>query len=218
VNDPVEIPCIYVLAGTNGAGKSSIIGKMLLQRGAEYFNPDEAARRIRLADAGISLQQANTEAWQQGVRLLRRAIAQRSSFALETTLGGRTIAALLESAASSGMEVRIWYVALDSPELHIQRVRLRVQKGGHDIPDERIRARYDQSRLNLIRLLPKLTELRVYDNSKEADPDAGLAPELQLILHLERGRIVASCELTSMPDWAKAIFMEVIKLRPQDQL
>jgi predicted ABC-type ATPase len=69
--------------------------------------------------------------------------------------------------------VRVWYVGLSSPELHIARVRARVAKGGHDIPEPRIRERYDASRLNLIRLLPRLSELWVYDNSVEADPDAG---------------------------------------------
>jgi predicted ABC-type ATPase len=66
---------------------------------------------------------------------------------------------------------------LSSPELHIARVRSRVAKGGHDIPDAKIRDRYDRSRLNLIQLMPKLTELRVYDNTREADPDAGGAPQ-----------------------------------------
>ena len=101
-----------------------------------------------------------------------------------------TITGLLERAAARGIEVRVWYVGLSSPELHIARVRARVAKGGHDIPEPRIRERYDASRLNLIRLLPSLTELWVYDNSVEADPDAGVAPEPRLVLHLRRGTIV----------------------------
>ncbi len=96
-----------------------------------------------------------------------RAIAERCNFAFETTLGRSTITSLLETALLSGIEVRIAYVGLSSPELHIARVRSRVEKGGHDIPEERIRDRYDRGRLNLIRLLPRLTELRVYDNVKK---------------------------------------------------
>jgi predicted ABC-type ATPase len=112
---------------------------------------------------------------------------------------------LLERAASSGIEVRIWYVGLSSQELHIARVRARVARGGHDIPEAQIRARYDTSRLNLIRLLPKLTELRVYDNSAVADPHAGAVPEPQLLLHMVRGKIVRSGVLAQTPDWAKPI-------------
>jgi predicted ABC-type ATPase len=212
VNEPVRTPCIYALAGANGAGKSSIAGAMFLQQGAEYFNPDEAARQIQSANPGITQEQANSAAWHEGVRLLKRAIAGRANFAFETTLGGHTIAAVLESAAGSGVKVRIWYVGLNTPELHIMRVRSRVEKGGHDIPEEKIRARYDQSRLNLIRLLPKLTELRVYDNSKEADPDAGLAPEPTPILHLADGKVISSCDLSDTPEWAKPILAAALRL------
>jgi predicted ABC-type ATPase len=200
-----DVPGIYVLAGTNGAGKSSIAGAMFRQAGGEYFNPDEAARLIRARDPGLSQAQANGAAWRQGVRLLERAIAERRTFAFETTLGGRTITASLERALSAGLEVRVWYIGLSSPELHMARVRARVARGGHDIPEARIRARYDSGRLNLIRLLPTLTELRVYDNSAEADPHAGVAPEPRPILHTIRGKVASSCPLAETPEWAKPI-------------
>jgi predicted ABC-type ATPase len=211
VAESIPISRIYVLAGTNGAGKSSIGGAMLLQEGVEYFNPDEAAKRIRFRNSRITQEEANSAAWHQGRRLLERAIAERLNFAFETTLGGRTIAALLESAPSVGVEVRIWYVGLNTPELHIARVRSRVAKGGHDIPDAQIRERYDRSRLNLIRLMPKVTELRVYDNSREADPYSGVAPEPKLILHLAHGKIMRMCDLADIPEWAKPILAVVLR-------
>src|SRR5438552_8463389 len=176
-------PRLYVLAGVNGAGKSSIGGAMIRASGADYFNPDEAARQLMAANPGLDQVKANAAAWQQGRRLLERAIAERKDFAFETTLGGNTIAALLEKALASGIEVRVWYVGLRSPELHIARVRARVAKGGHDIPEATIRDRYDRCRLNLIRLMPRLTELHVYDHSEEADPHTGTAPEPMLVLH-----------------------------------
>lgn len=67
---------------------------------------------------------------------------------------------------------------------------MRVKKGGHDIPEADIRRRYEHSRLNLIDLLPFLAALRVYDNSADADPAKGRAPEPVLALHMERGRIL----------------------------
>ena len=157
-------PCVYVLAGTNGAGKSSVGGAAIREKGAGYFNPDEATRRIRAANPHISERDANIAAWQEGKRLLEEAIARRLVFAIETTLGGETIATLLLRALAEGLEVRMWYVALATPELHIARVRARVAGGGHDIPEHTIRERYDRSRVNLIRLLPHPTELRVFDN------------------------------------------------------
>jgi len=205
VAETAQTPCIYVLAGTNGAGKSSIGGAMFLQKGVDHFNPDEAARLILSANPGIPQTEANSAAWHEGRRLLERAIGERRSFAFETTLGGHTITALLQRALSEGIEVRIWYVGLSGPELHLARVRSRVARGGHDVPEANIRDRYDRSRLNLIHLLPKLTELRVYDNTKEADPFAGVAPEPTQILHFARGAVVTTCDLHLAPEWAKPI-------------
>lgn len=211
-----HIPCIYVLAGTNGAGKSSLGGAMFLETGAEYFNPDEAALRFRAVDPGMTQEEANSTAWRQGKRLLERAISDRLDFAFETTLGGHTIAALLHRALSEKIEVRIWYVGLASPELHIARVRSRVAAGGHDIPEAKIRERYENSRLNLVDLMPKLTELRVFDNSEEGDPRRGIAPRPRLLLHTDRGKIVDSCDLTKAPQWAKPVLATAMKLGHTD--
>ena len=207
-----QIPRIYVLAGTNGAGKTSIGGAMLLEQGVEYFNPDDAAASIRKANPQISQEQAQSAAWHEGKRLLERAITARLDYAFETTLGGNTIPALLERAAASGLEVRIWYVGLDSPELHIARVRARAARGGHDVPEERIRERYARSLLNLLRLMPRLSELRLYDNSREADPEAGAAPEPTLILHLNRGKLATVCNLPSTPAWAKPAVLAALNI------
>jgi len=209
---PDRPPRIYVLAGTNGGGKSSIGGAALRLSGADYFNPDEAAQRIRSADPGLTEAEANGAAWHQGKRLLERAIAGRLDFAFESTLGATTIPALLAKAASLGIEVRVWYVGLSSPELHIARVRARVAKGGHDIPEADIRRRWETGRLNVIRLLPKLTELRVYDNSGDADPATGAAPDPVLVLHVKRGRIVAPRDLSATPTWAKPLVAAAMRL------
>jgi predicted ABC-type ATPase len=205
--------CIYVLAGTNGAGKSSIAGATFRQQGVDYFNPDEVARLIRAATPGLSQQHANSAAWHEGTRLLARAIAGRLDFVFETTLGGDTITAMLEDALSAGVEVRVWYIGLRDPEMHVARVRARVAQGGHDIPETRIRERYDRSRLNLIRLLPKLTELRVYDNSTDADPSTGNAPRPMFVLHVARGAVQSACELSAVPHWAKPIVAAAMQLR-----
>jgi len=199
--------CIYVLAGTNGAGKSSIGGAVIRAMGADYFNPDEAARRIQSANPHLSGRDANSAAWHQGKRLLEAAIAGRLVFAFETTLGGNTMTSLLRKALAKGIEVRMWYVGLATPELHVARVRARVARGGHDIPESKIRERYERSRVNLIRLLPHLTELRLFDNSVDADPASGKAPAPAplLVLHMVNGAMTATCDLSRVPEWAKPI-------------
>ena len=203
---------IYVIAGVNGAGKSSIAGQAFRQSGSNYYNPDEAARGFLVANQSLTQAEANSAAWHEGVRLLKRAIAERLDFAFETTLGANTIPRLLRQAANSGFDIYVWYVGLESPDLHIARVKSRVARGGHDISEEDIRRRYEHSRLNLIDLLPVLRALRVFDNSAEADPAAGQMPKPVLVLSMEGRKILEPKELTRTPGWAKPIVAAAVKV------
>jgi len=205
-------PRIYVLAGVNGAGKSSIGGAAFRSSGADYYNPDEAARELMDAQPGLALAEANAAAWQTGRTLLEFAIKNRLDFVFETTLGGNTIPRLLAEAAKSGIEILVWYVGLESPELHVERVAARVLRGGHPIPEEMIRQRYERSRLNLVQLLPFLSALRVYDNSADAEPEADGLPAPRLLLHLKAGRILEPEDLSQTPDWAKPIVAAALQL------
>jgi len=206
-----RIPQIHVLAGVNGAGKSSIGGAAVREAGAEYYNPDEAARKVLKANPHLSQVEANGVAWQNGKLMLERAIRGRQDFAFETTLGASTMTELLIQAADAGFAVHVWYAGLASPEQHIERVRARVRAGGHDIAEADIRRRYQHSRLNLIRLLPYLASLRIFDNSVDADPAAGKQPTPRLVLHLERGVVLNAKDIANTPDWAKPVVAAVLK-------
>jgi predicted ABC-type ATPase len=196
---------IFVLAGVNGAGKSSVGGAALLHNKIEYFNPDLAARMLLDVRPGLASEAANAQAWEIGRERLARALAEGLNFAFETTLGARTIPQMLVDGARQGAQVHVWYAGLSSPELHLQRVRARVAAGGHDIPEVKIRERYETSRANLIRLLPLLASLRLYDNSAEGDPKAGRKPQPRLLLHMEGGRVAFQVSLDQVPQWAKPI-------------
>lgn len=178
---------------------------MVRASGADYYNPDEAARGIRRASPGPTQREANGLAWGKGRDLLRRAIDERKDFVFESTLGAHTIPGILAEAADAGAAVHVWFVGMDDVERHLARVRARVKAGGHDIPEADIRRRYETSRENLAWLMPKLASLHLYDNSIEADPAAGKAPRPRLLLHLDGGRIVAPTDLRATPSWAKAL-------------
>lgn len=210
------VATIVVLAGTNGCGKSSIAGVGLRAAGTNYFNPDEAAQQLLADSPGLSLQEAQSRVWQLGRDGLDAAISRRENFAFETTLGGRTITRLLHKAIDAGLRVRIWYAGLESPELHIARVAQRVAKGGHDIPADRIRERYNSSLLNLASLVPRLYELLLYDNSEQHDPALGDAPKPRLLLHLKNGRIASPRreELAATPEWAQPIVARALEVDP----
>ncbi|HVS22315.1 MAG TPA: AAA family ATPase [Gammaproteobacteria bacterium] len=200
---------IFVLAGTNGAGKSSIAGKVFTRNAGAYFNPDEVAKAIVRENPGMRIEEANGLAWQRGFRFLRASIEQGSRYAFETTLGGETITATLLDAARREIKIHMWYCALATPELHIARVAGRVRRGGHDVAERTIRERYDASRRNLVRLMPHLEVLRVYDNSDESKN-----PRPRLILEMRRRRIV-NADLKTTPEWAKPIVAAAFALDPK---
>jgi predicted ABC-type ATPase len=202
---------ITVLAGINGAGKSSVAGAYLRHEGGDYYNPDEFTRELIQRNPGIAPATANSLAWTQGKERLEQAIANGTDFVFETTLGARTIPDLLLKATQSRMTVRIWFVGLASVELHLRRVADRVASGGHDIPEEKIRMRWQTSRLNLIRLLPHIAELMLWDNSADANFPSS-APQPHLLLHVKDGAILAPKDLTRTPDWAKPIVAAAIKV------
>jgi predicted ABC-type ATPase len=205
-------PLLYVLAGVNGAGKSSVGGHLLRQAGLTWFNPDTYAREW-MAVTGATQSQANAAAWQEGVRRLDEALLQNRNFAFETTLGGNTIAARLRAAAASH-DVAMWFCGLDSPERHIARVRARVSAGGHDIPEVRIRERYITARANLVGLMPVLAYLRVYDNSAEAAPGTAV-PDPRLVLDMVNGEVrwpTAVADLRRTPEWAKPLLAAAMQV------
>jgi predicted ABC-type ATPase len=200
-------PVLFVLAGVNGAGKSSIGGYLLEKAGMTWFNPDTFAREWMAATA-CAQHTANALAWQEGMRRFDDAIDKNQNFAFETTLGGRTVVnKILE--ATRHHDVMVWFCGLASPELHITRVKARVAAGGHHIPDAKIRERYPRALENLLRLMPHLAHLRVYDNSVEA-PIGRAVPDPNLVFEMERGRLTwpspADLEaLRQTPDWAKPL-------------
>jgi len=204
---------IVVLAGVNGAGKSSVAGRALKRLGGDYYNPDDATRAYR--DHGLPLPEANSRAWHRGRLQLERAIRDGHSYAFETTLGGNTITRMLLEAGALGRPGRVWYVGLVSAELHIARVRARVELGGHDIPEDKIRERWTSSRKNLVRLLPHLTQLRLFDNSATVAITEGGRPVPSLLLSIEGGGARLHDDVGDVPDWARPIVEAALRHLPE---
>ena len=192
---------IFVLAGVNGAGKSSIGGAAIRAAGQDWYNPDELAHAMQAQFPNRTLQQINSAVWLEGLHRLEGAIRDKNNFAFETTLGGSTITNTLLDAIAAGVPVNVWYCGLDSVELHIERVAARVAHGGHDIPEDLIRSRYKTSIHNLCRLTPGLTRLAVYDNSRPLD-DHGL-PNIRRLLQVVNDKVLQLDQ--NMPDWAKPV-------------
>lgn len=203
---------IVVLAGVNGAGKSSVAGASLRQNGGDFYNPDEAAAAHLRSHPESSQSDANAIAWKYGFAVLERIIREGVKdqvFNFETTLGGTSICDALVAACAKGHDVHIWFVGLSSPDLHIERVAERVASGGHDIPAEKIRERYPRAIANVIRLLPVASSVQVFDNSVPKTA-GGARPERLLLV---RNGTVLECapSLSERNRWAAPILGAALK-------
>lgn len=208
-------PVLYVLAGVNGAGKSSVGGYLLERAGLTWFNPDSFARELIVA-TGCDQVSANAQAWTEGMRRLDAALATGTSYAFETTLGGHSVPKKI-LAATRSHDVLIWFCGLASPEQHIARVRARVAAGGHDIPEAKIRERYVHAQGNLIGLMPQVAQVQVYDNSADVAPGKAV-PDPVLVLEMAKGKLLwpdpkDSAALRAAPEWAKALLEAALAMR-----
>lgn len=205
-------PVLFVLAGVNGAGKSSIGGHLLKAQGVDWYNPDAFARALREA-TGCGQADANAQAWEEGMRRLDLALEGNASFAFETTLGGNTVPARIRLAAATH-DVIVWFVGLASPEQHIARVALRVAAGGHPIPEAKIRERWPAALANLIALMPHIAALQVFDNSVDVARGKAI-PDPVRVLEMAHGKVAWPTDLDDLirtPAWAKPLIEAALSM------
>lgn len=157
-------PTIVIIAGPNGAGKTTISRPVLADTLGitEFVNADTLAAGL----SGFNPEQASFAAGRIMLARLHELADARTSFAFETTLASRTLAPWLARLTTSGHELHIIYLWLRTADLAVRRVKARVRKGGHDVPESIIRRRYTRSAANLFRLyIPLADTWRIYDNS-----------------------------------------------------
>ena len=160
------MPNLYVIAGCNGAGKTTasyaVLPEMLECK--EFVNADEIAKGLSPFNPGS----VAIEAGRLMLRRIHELIDHGVDFAFETTLATRSYASLIRTAQCKGYYVSLVYFWLNSPELAINRVRQRVSEGGHDIPEEVIRRRYQAGINNLFDIYMSCVDYWLLaDNSRE---------------------------------------------------
>ncbi len=155
---------LYIIGGANGSGKTTAALQILpnFLEVYEYVNADEIA-------AGLSPFNPESVAIQAGRLMLKRLetlVKSKVDFAFETTLSARNFAYFLRKCKDKGYRINLIYFWLHSPELAITRVRRRVESGGHNIPEDIIRRRYQRGKKNLTELyLPLCDRWIIYNNS-----------------------------------------------------
>ncbi|MBI5761517.1 MAG: AAA family ATPase [Planctomycetales bacterium] len=161
-------PHVIVLAGPNGSGKTTASRTLLAERlqVATFVNADVIAQGL----AGFDPDRAAIQAGKLMLHRLDELARSRETFAFETTLAARSFAPWLEKLKHAGYRVELFYFWLSDPTLNVARVAERVRRGGHHIPEETIRRRYERSVHNLIHLyLPLADQWAIYDNSTRGE-------------------------------------------------
>lgn len=159
----MEQPTLYIIAGCNGAGKTtasySVLPDLLYCR--EFVNADEIAK-------GLSPFNPESVAVEAGKLMLRRIdvlLGQKKTFAFETTLAARSYVSLVKRAKVEGYKVILLFFWLSSPEMAVDRVAKRVSEGGHDIPVETIYRRYHAGLKNFFSVYaPVVDSWMFFDN------------------------------------------------------
>lgn len=134
------MPRLYILAGCNGAGKTTASYTFLpeILDCREFVNSDEFAKSL----SPFNPASASVTASRFMLRRVEYLIGKGTDFSIETTLATRSLVRVINSARKSGYVITILYLWVSSPEIAIQRVRDRVASGGHNIADDVLRRRY----------------------------------------------------------------------------
>lgn len=160
------MPIIYIIAGCNGAGKTTAASEILPNYldCKEFVNADSIAK-------GLSPFQPETVAVHAARIMLGRIkelVSEKETFAIETTLTTKSYVNLIRTAKKNKYKIVLFYFWINSPKLAIARIKDRVKKGGHDIPTEVVLRRYERSLDNLVNLfIPICDEWSIFNNSTD---------------------------------------------------
>lgn len=173
-----------MIAGPNGSGKSSLYSDTEIEafdQSIWIINPDLLTARIRDVEQ-LSREEANLEAVVRIEAWLEASIRAHQTVGVETVLSTDKYRRLVLAAKKKRFEFRLIYVVLASPDLNVERVRLRVKKGGHDVPEAKIRERWFKSLRQLPWFLEQADRAWMFDNSGAVPRQIGLKHDGSLIV------------------------------------
>ncbi|TVZ38642.1 putative ABC-type ATPase [Alteromonadaceae bacterium 2753L.S.0a.02] len=153
----------FIIAGPNGAGKTTFALRLLRNevKTENFVNAD----LIALGLSPLRPENAAIEAGKLMLRKIDSLARKRENFAFETTLSGTTYLRKIPKWQSAGYKVFLYYFWLPSADAAVERVRLRVSEGGHDIPENVVRRRFDRSISNLAKFEKVVDQVLIFDTS-----------------------------------------------------
>jgi len=180
-----ERPILWIIAGPNGSGKSTLYNRTDIEDwgGSVWIvNPDLLTERLVRVE---SLEQAaaNARALDRIEAWLRASISVHQTIGVETVLSTAKYRPLIEMARDRGFEIRMLYVVLDSVELQLERIRIRVREGGHDVPMQKVIDRRRRSFEQLAMFCKHLDRLAIFNNST-GEPSLSAYKRVKKPLHV----------------------------------
>lgn len=188
---------IWVLAGGNGAGKSTFYRQFLERRGVRLVNADLIARVIDPAKP----ESVGYEAAGLAQVIRERLLQEGVSFCFETVFSHPSKIDFIADAKGSGYEAILVCIHLDTPGLNEARVSQRVSEGGHGVPAEKIRSRLPRTLKHIAAALPLVDEARILNNSLRDDP-------FRLVAIVRKGRRVWVSP-DPLQDWAAQVMKDI---------
>ena len=184
----MSAPTLIMLAGPNGAGKTTFYRAYLQDRGLPFINADQLALQLTLGAY---------EAAELAAEMRYRLLEERVSFITETVFSDPAGAklAFLKKAVEQGYVVTLIFIGLSSVALSKARVQSRVGAGGHDVPEEKLSARYERSLHNLSMAIRELPHVIVLDNSQSDDP-------FVFVADFQSGTLMRKAK-TTIPVWVQ---------------
>lgn len=158
------MPTLCIIGGCNGAGKTTLAKELLPRLGLmRFLNADEIARGLSPLDPSLTAFKAGRLLIEEARALMKA----RSSFAIESTLSGKTYVTMIRGAKALGYRFLLHYIVIGSASQAVDRVALRVKLGGHHVPEEDVRRRFERSRKHFIEdYLPLADEWVLWDNAE----------------------------------------------------
>jgi predicted ABC-type ATPase len=158
-------PVFTIIAGSNGCGKSTLTSTARDKfQQTPVLDPDAIARSIQ---ANLNSNSSPIEAGKRVLRLAEQLITRGETFTVETTLSGGTYLKMAVRAKEAGFRLMVIFIGTESVDINLERVKARVEKGGHDVPESDQRRRFPRTLANMKRLLPLADLAVILDNSTE---------------------------------------------------
>ncbi len=150
------MPLCIIIGGANGSGKTTFAREYLPLEGGvlRFINTDEIARGL----SPFAPELATRAAARIAIEEMRRVVAAKQNFAIETTLSGHTHELFIKRWKKAGYKIELAYLKMDVPDLAVQRVAMRKAQGGHSVPEEAIRRRISRSWKNFSEIYKKLAD------------------------------------------------------------